>query len=246
MKYSQYLVGLLSVVVCGLIVALRGELVEPHMGWPALAAAGAALWGLHYFSAKQFHEYEIVPVDHAPRTLQRFARRHQGWLEQLHFQLIGDFQLQPPPDARYSRAFISPGGRCFAYLCQAGSLQVYGFISVCADGTYLESSMLKLSKVPEEGAPLKFFMLPKASIVELFAFHRQQAEEFALQHETSLLVLQAERYAEVSTYGHRLSGWDRYQQGMTWSPPQAREQADDTHSEIEHATDADEQLVSMS
>lgn len=245
MKYSQFLYGLLSVIICGLVVALRGDFIPPSLGWPALVAAGAAVWAIQYFSAKRFREYEIVPVDRLPRKLQKYARQHQGWLEQLHFQLVGDFQLQAPPDAQHSRVFISPGGRCFAYLCQAGSLQVYGFMSVCTDGTYLESSMLKLSKLPEQGAPLKFFTLPKASIVELFAFHREKSEAFASQHGTGLLVLKAEQYAEVSNYGHRLSGWDRYQQGLTWSPPQACDNSDEAHSDEGPDADADKQLVSV-
>ena len=221
-RYAQIVGAGVSIVA---YLAYRMRLIDGGVFLAIIVPTALVIMALVWHASKHFREYECasVPLKAFPPALREYAEDHTATLGELRFQHIDDFRLLSDPNALFSRAFISQGGRCFAAIAGNQTSQAICFSSVFDDGTYLESTNLDQPKrEADPSAPLVFQFVSTESVVDLFESHRERVHELETERSTQALVSTADDYQDVTRYAQRLVGWDLHQRGIIWTPPVGR------------------------
>lgn len=181
----------------------------------------------------KFHDREFLPMEfeELPGAAQRHFAALTPQMLAAGFCQIGDYLLSRKPFLSHIRYFISPDGRTFGTISywKIGLIHrkaTFGFVSVLADGTYVESSPEKAPEVRGPSARLLHFEgLPGASVDELYRFHQERTGALAAEYGTEPRVFHSEQFRDVGNYGHRLGYWSLHMRGYPVEPPPQEDMA---------------------
>ncbi len=194
------------------------------LGAAAVACLAVVRLGLRRLAYRDF-AYQPVERDDLPAAARRHFEALTPRMLAAGLRLLGDFEVRQGHTEFAVRFFLSPDG------CVFGTIELwrlafwrrkaaFGFISVLSDGTFVESSSEEVPPLPEGLARyLHFAGLRGAAPGELYAFHRREAEEMAASRCAEIRIFEAEDFAAVGNYGHRLVHWALSAQGYRVEPP---------------------------
>jgi hypothetical protein len=125
------------------------------------------------------------------------------------------------------RHFLSADGRTVGELFEFNPLPFYrirtfAFISVLADGTYVETCPLKAPQVDRRAAErFRLVGIQRATPEQALARHRQAVDELVACHGAAVVALEPDEVRKVGNYGHQLVAWDmRLKAGRDSDPPE--------------------------
>lgn len=173
---------------------------------------------------RSVREYEFIPVDGS--SLEEPVREHLETLtpplEELGFQLIGDFRMKPKPVVVYDRIFFSPDGRTLATICCLLEAGAVSLISVLDDGTCVHtttSANPHPERTFEPADQLALTYAPGRHPINLHREH-QQAVSAAARTGAQALQLQRDQFRAVMVYDQRIFNRWRYRHGgLDQEPP---------------------------
>lgn len=167
----------------------------------------------------RYYDYIFEPLRKLSRATRRHFEKHTGTLEDLGFRRIGDYSLLPMPLSLLVRYFVGPDGRTFAEISEFGEAQIFSVVSVLSDGTYVESAACELENLPDRSTGMIWNSQPNATPEQLYDSHRLLLAELERNEGLTPLVFQAEDFAQVAQYGHRLAHWWFYDRALRNEPP---------------------------
>ena len=200
----------------------------------AVSLVGMVLaWRLNKRMIKRFQsqfEYNELDCRHVdlldlPGATREHFESLTNEITSLGFSQIGDHRIRSWP-LTYVRRFISDDRRTFGELVYAKMLpfwplRTYDFISVLADGTYLETGRAQQPKQdPRVMERFQLLCLPRATLEESHRRHCEEVDEVARSAGSRPLEFEPQQIREVANYGHQLVVWDRrFQAGRETDPP---------------------------
>ena len=167
----------------------------------------------------RYHDYVFKPLVKLAWGTRRHFDKHTGPIEGLGFRRIGDYSLLPWPLCFVVRFFVAPDGRAFANISEFGEVQMFCFVSVLSDGTYVESAAYEIDKLPDRSTGMIWNAQPKATPEQLYASHVRVLADLERNEGLTPLVFEADDFAQVAQYGHRLANWWFYDRGLRKQPP---------------------------
>jgi hypothetical protein len=212
-RFLQWQLLLFLISTAGWSFDLLG--IASSWGW--LAVASGALYAAWRFLLKPTYSdfgYEPINLDDLDDETRAYFDRHTAQFTALGCRVLGDFQLQPPPDAMHVRHFLTPDRHVFGDICGCVPSLSCSFSTVFEDGTLLETGNDTMAG--KASPPLKdrlfFQALPGADIATLYQRHLTAVEEYAESLRVPAIRVTAERLFEFTQYGHRLVWWSIFRE----------------------------------
>ncbi len=177
--------------------------------------------------AGKFEDWVYVDTrdEDLPRKTLAYFEKIEHELAPLGFERVATCMQRPKPKLTYVRHMIHSDRRVLATIDDLHYpmwlTQAYGFVSVLANGLYIESSSLDMPH-PEPGHDkLRFVIKPGVSAKELLELHLAAVRDAEEEQGSPAIVFEPEQFRDVSTYGHRLAAWDMYHRGLKHEKPTA-------------------------
>jgi hypothetical protein len=170
--------------------------------WRAMKCAGG-------YREAQFHP---VALDDLPDdTFRRFQRQSCEFVA-LGMEQLGDYFNKPEPVPVWNRYFRGFEGAVFGDLTDLFDECPAGFLSVLADGTYVETAgcadlHLPDAPQPDDGLRIGGGLVGVAALCQM---HLDAVRDEAERRGTDILAFDDDQLAEVAIYGQRkFYGWRR-------------------------------------
>jgi hypothetical protein len=163
--------------------------------------------------------FEPIAAANLPPDQREFMEAHTPDFVARQFTLLGDFVLRRDREPSCVRPFLSPDRTVLGELsCFLGD-HVVGAISVLFDGTYLETSTVRLDQPPPKEHGLRFFSHPTKSALDLLDHHAACVAQTVFETCALPAVLEPSEFQAVMNYGRQLSLRSLHQQGVLHELP---------------------------
>lgn len=187
-----------------------------------LAQGGLAVLIDRLFPSLKMEAWLFQPIAAAelPPVQRIFFEAHSPSFLGRQYTPLGDFVLRRDREPSCVRLFLSPDRTVLGELsCFLGD-HVIGAITVLYDGTYLETSTVRLDEPPPKEHGLRFFSHPTASAFDLLDFHAGCVAHTVLETCAQPAVLEPDEFQAVMNHGRQLSLRSLHQQGVLHELPE--------------------------
>jgi len=143
---------LVTVLIC-LIIVIQGHLVRNYTVLIVMCVVGGLTYKVKQTLIHRHREYLFKPlsIKKLRSATRRFFDRNSDLLQQVGFEVLGDYLLHPDPNRLLARFLLSPGGKGIADVGEREGALSYSFTSVASDGTFLESRGLRRGQSRDSG-----------------------------------------------------------------------------------------------
>jgi hypothetical protein len=163
--------------------------------------------------------FQPIPLAELPPVQRIFFEAHTPSFLGRQFTPLGDFVLRRDREPSCVRLFLSPDRTVLGELsCFLGD-HVIGAITVLHDGTYLETSTVRVESPPKEHG-LRFFSHPTASAFDLLDYHAGCVALAVLETCAQPAVQEPDEFQAVMNHGRQLSLRSLHQQGVLAELPE--------------------------
>lgn len=221
-KLLHLTIVVLSIAALAIWIAIEWRMIGRGVAIGWLLAISLVVIVIRSFVQRQQRDYVFEPVGprQIPAEMRQFINEYTPGFLRIGFEALGDYQLLPPPLAKFARYFSSPDDHCFGAIVGQHDVQIYLLFSVLEDGTYIETAPLDAKHASKPRSDkLKFVLLADMPIDELYEYHMAAVRMYCDELGCDVLRFAPEQFREVSHYGHRLASWDLFHQGRKRGPP---------------------------